>query len=474
MTVTPLRPHRFQEYDELHQFLLSCQQNLDVRESSQIISISIETSAIDPLLVLEKMGGADRLSFYWEQPERSEAIAAIDAVTYINTESNSRFIAATDFIDNCLRNITVVGEKNNTWLEPLFFCAFTFFDRLHSGSNCFPPATIFLPRLQVFRRGKAGGLVANLKIDRKTNISLLSRETWQQFQKVRKLGSCSRKRVSEVACSRDLRYINRDSDRFKDGVRKALELIKNNHISKVVLAHCLEISAAQKISVTDCLCRLRDRHPDCYIFAANNGKGQVFLGASPERLISIKNKLLIADALAGSAPRGKNPQQDTEFANLLLSSEKERREHHAVLEFITDRLQQLGLNPKTPDVPQILPLANIQHIWTPIQAEITKKVRPLEIISLLHPTPAVAGTPNQIACRYIRQFEAFERGLYAAPLGWIDRFGNAEFIVGIRSALVEGDRAKLYAGAGIVAGSDPEKEFVEIQLKLQPLLKSLV
>ena len=101
-------------------------------------------------------------------------------------------------------------------------------------------------------------------------------------------------------------------------------------------------------------------------------------------------------------------------------------------------------------------------------------MHPLEIVAQLHPTPAVAGAARDVACAEIRRYESFERGLYAAPLGWVDYQGNSEFIVGIRSALINGDRARLYAGAGIVAGSDPDKELAEIQLKLQALLKALV
>ena len=130
-------------------------------------------------------------------------------------------------------------------------------------------------------------------------------------------------------------------------------------------------------------------------------------------------------------------------------------------------------------VPQLLPprlrqLSNIQHLWTPMQAHVPPNVHPLEIVARLHPTPAVAGAARDVACTQIRQYETFERGLYAAPLGWIDYQGNSEFIVGIRSALIDSDRARLYAGAGIVAGSDPDKELAEIQLKLQALLKALV
>ena len=124
--------------------------------------------------------------------------------------------------------------------------------------------------------------------------------------------------------------------------------------------------------------------------------------------------------------------------------------------------------------PRLRQLSNIQHLWTPISAIVPPNIHPLKIVAQLHPTPAVAGTLPDIACNEIRRYESFERGLYAAPLGWLDGEGNCEFIVGIRSALIDGDRARLYAGAGIVAGSDPNKELAEIQLKLQALLKALI
>ena len=118
-------------------------------------------------------------------------------------------------------------------------------------------------------------------------------------------------------------------------------------------------------------------------------------------------------------------------------------------------------------------LSNIQHLWTPIRANLPNSVHPLQILAQLHPTPAVAGVPCEEACHAIREWETLDRQLYAAPLGWVNGQGDSEFIVGIRSALINGDRARLYAGAGIVAGSDPAKELAEIQLKLQALLNTL-
>ncbi|HEY9640677.1 MAG TPA: isochorismate synthase, partial [Coleofasciculaceae cyanobacterium] len=213
---------------------------------------------------------------------------------------------------------------------------------------------------------------------------------------------------------------------------------------------------------------------DCYVFSAGNGKGQSMIGASPERLLSVQNQRLITDALAGSAPRGQTAAEDQQLAQQLLNSDKEQREHRLVVDFITQQLAAVGLVPHYAAVPTLLQLSNIQHLHTPIHAAFSAEQHPLEILAKLHPTPAVAGMPRAIACQQIRQYEQFERSLYAAPLGWVDAQGNAEFIVGIRSALLKGNQARLYAGAGIVAGSDPARELAEVRLKLQALLQALV
>jgi menaquinone-specific isochorismate synthase len=222
----------------------------------------------------------------------------------------------------------------------------------------------------------------------------------------------------------------------------------------------------------NCLQNLRQNYADCYVFSLSNGRNNCFLGASPERLISIQNQQLVTVALAGSAPRGKTKREDLTNANHLLQSEKEKREHQAVIEFIMQRLQELGLSPQRSPL-KLLKLSNIQHLWTPIYAQLKPPIHPLEIIAKLHPTPAVAGVPTQVACAAIQKYETFERSLYASPLGWVDYQGNSEFIVGIRSALIHKNKARLYAGAGIVAGSDPVKELAEIELKLQALLQAL-
>jgi menaquinone-specific isochorismate synthase len=241
----------------------------------------------------------------------------------------------------------------------------------------------------------------------------------------------------------------------------------------LVLAHAVDVRSPLPFQWAHSLHNLRQRHPDCTVFSVGNGQ-QSFIGASPERILSIRHHQLVTDALAGSSPRGRSVSEDADLAQRLMSSDKERREHQVVVDFIAQRLTHLGLQPTFSDRPTILQLSNIQHLHTPIHTSVLNHVHPLDILAELHPTPAVAGMPREIACQQIQQYENFGRSLYAAPLGWIDAQGNAEFVVGIRSALLDGHCARLYAGAGIVAGSDPDRELAEIKLKFQTLLQALV
>ena len=190
--------------------------------------------------------------------------------------------------------------------------------------------------------------------------------------------------------------------------------------------------------------------------------------------MSIRDRTLYTEAIAGSAPRGTTPETDEKLGNTLLCSIKELHEHQLVVNYITQQLTQLNLEPQRSPFPKLLQLANIQHLHTPIVAKLPPDLNALDIVSHLHPTPAVAGVPQDMACALIQEQEAFERSLYAAPIGWVNYRGDSEFIVGIRSALLDGHTSRLYAGAGIVRGSQPELEVSEIELKLQALLTTLL
>ena len=453
--------------------------NVPVSSKTKIISLALKIPPVDPLAILRYFAESDTLRFYWENPSKQEAVVAWGTTRQIVVNSQSRFRQTQDFIDSCFSQIINQGEGATSGSETKIFCSFSFFADSDSEADVLgcnqPAATIFLPRFQITKKNKTYYLVVNYPIHDQQDITLVTNELsskikstdWSRYEN---LLSGNKEPISWR--EQEL-FSTRNSQHFKATVRSALNSIALDELSKIVIAHAIDIQSPQPFEVVESLANLRDRHSDCYIFAIRNSQGQDFIGASPERLVSIQNRQLVTDALAGSAPRGKSTTEDMQWASILLKNRKEKREHKAVSDFITEKLKTIGLKPYQLPL-QLLQLSNIQHLWTPIYAHLPKGVEPLDIVAHLHPTPAVAGVPNKVVCNKIRHYEKFNRGLYAAPLGWIDNRDNSEFVVGIRSALIEGDRARLYAGAGIVSGSNPDKEFVEVQLKLQSLLKALV
>jgi menaquinone-specific isochorismate synthase len=471
MPVIPHSVNLFQDCKQFFQFLSICQQKSIEQNETQIASISLKIDRVDPLAVLHEIAAPDQLHFYIENPAEDEAIAAIGAVSSLKTSGKARFAQSQKFVESCFNRL--ISANSSEYLLPRCFCSFSFFDQEYTSESAFTETTVFLPQWQIFSKKDKSTLVVNLAIHSTTNLELLIEQTCREFQSI-----CLAK-YGIFNLSNNIRYslnnwsIN-DTNNFKVAVTSALESIRIHRLNKLVLAHAVDVTSKLPFQWIDSLHHLRKRYPDCYTFSTGNGKGQNFIGASPECLIRICDRQLNTDALAGSAPRGKTMTADADLANRLLNSSKERHEHQVVVDFIAQQLSHFGLKPQLLAAPKLRQLTNIQHLHTPIQADLPNHLHPLEILAQLHPTPAVAGIPRDFACEEIRRYEKFERSLYAAPLGWIDTQGNAEFVVGIRSALIDGHHARLYAGAGIVAGSDPNRELAEVKLKLQTLLQALV
>lgn len=452
------RLHCFQDCQDFFQFLNQQQHQttpIAASCSEQIISIAIELDNVDPLAVLSNLISSDQPYFYLEKKFADTAIAAGGKVAGREFDRD-RFAQVRHFIST--QQIFATADAS-----PRFFCQFTFFDdAIHS------PALVYLPQWQVVRQGDRAIATLNLPL----NASPSDRETaWRQLQAMRSAHFAAWPNLRSI--ERQMREVNR----FRPAVVSALKLIEHQHLRKLVLALAVDVAARHPFHELQTIDRLRQQHPHCHVFATRTDRGH-FIGASPERLLSVQqqdgSRWLYTDALAGSAARGKSIATDTALGQDLLDSPKERTEHQLVAEFICDRLMQLGLAPDCADVPTLLKLPHLQHLHTPIQAVLPPQLHPIDLVAQLHPTPAVAGLPSAIALQHIRELETFEREHYAAPLGWVDTQGNAEFIVGIRSALLQGNQARLYAGAGIVAGSNPDRELAEVKLKLQPLLQALV
>lgn len=253
-------------------------------------------------------------------------------------------------------------------------------------------------------------------------------------------------------------------------VADALARIRARELDKVVAARQTRLSSRGPIDLGDVLARLAGSQPGCAEFALQRGDA-VFLGASPERLV-VKHGLAIeTEALAGSAPRREG--DGGEGAAALLGSDKDRREQELVVRGIRAALAPLCERLDVGAVPRVRTLRSVHHLSTPIRGTLARPLHVLRVLEALHPTPAVSGLPRERAIAWIAAHEPAPRGWYASPVGWIDAAGDGAFAVAIRSALVAGDRAWLYAGAGIVLGSDPRLEYAETAVKQAAMLAAL-
>jgi len=326
----------------------------------------------------------------------------------------------------------------------------------------------------VARRDAYTTAVANILVQPDSPVEALAARVWRAHSKFRsfEFGSPGLPEPHPGTAASIAEVGGRNN--YATSVSEAAEQIAKGAIEKIVLARAKDVRAPEPLHPLQVLNGLRQRFPDCYSFSVANGQGKSFIGASPERLLRVEDGVVLTEALAGSAERGATASEDAALGNRLLRSEKDLREQRIVLDSIVRRLSPLGLDLRYSARPALKRLSNIQHLHTPVEARLPRGVRLLDMLGRLHPTPAVGGTPRERAVPLITQLEAFPRGLYGGLLGWIDSRGGGEFIVGLRSALVDGSTARMYAGGGIIEGSSIETEFAETELKFRAMQDALL
>lgn len=376
------------------------------------------------------------------------------------------------FIDKTLEDTIAVGEQGVPFGGPHFFAAFTFLDTVSPGEP-FEAACIFVPRWQVAHRDGRTTAVANLLLEADSPVEALSAKVWKAHAKFRSFDFSLPEVPAEATEASSVDEVGGHRS-YQTAVSRALERIQSGELEKIVLARAKDVRASAGLHPLGLLNGLRQRFPDCNSFSVANGRGQSFIGASPERLLRVEDGVVLTEALAGSAHRGVTASEDAALGSRLLHSDKDLREQRIVLDSIVTSLAPLGLDLRYSARPLLKRLSNVQHLHTPVEARLPKGVRLLDMLERLHPTPAVGGTPREAAVPLISNLEAFPRGLYGGAIGWIDSKGGGEFIVALRSALIDGPRARMYAGAGIVEGSSPEAEFAETELKFRAMQDALM
>jgi isochorismate synthase len=267
---------------------------------------------------------------------------------------------------------------------------------------------------------------------------------------------------------------------WRDHIVAITDAIARGVCSKIVAARTCTVALAGPVRPADLLAALDQRHADCVRVLVQPPGGGALVAATPERLIKLDGDLVRCDALAGTRsialpegePASARQRIVAEASAELLASGKERWEHELVVHALRAALADCA-EVDAPDQPDVRVLRHVVHLHTPFRARLREPRHVLELAARLHPTPAVGGTPRDVAIDWIRAHEPVARGWYAAPVGWFDLAGNGELAVALRSGVLAGNRAHLWAGAGIVAGSDPERELAETEIKLHAMLGAL-
>lgn len=338
----------------------------------------------------------------------------------------------------------------------------------HRGSDWrpFPDVWIQLPRFSVQRVGAK--FIGTLVFLRDTAASEAIAEAERLLQELIAPASPQRPPVPLIQ-----RRDRPDRVEWNEACGYIIEEIRNQNLSKAVLARRTELIFADAANPFDFLRWLGESSQQVYRFLLSPRAGSAFVGASPERLFKVQGRKLSSEAVAGTVPRGQAPETDDQLARLLLESRKDNREHRFVVDGIAADLRPICREITIAPEPEIVKLRRVQHLVSEIHAELLPETTAAGILTALHPTAAVCGTPRAESLLALRQLEPFDRGYYAGPVGILQP-DNAEFAVALRSALVCDNRVILFAGAGIVAGSDPDLEWLELEQKLQAALELLV
>ena len=437
--------------------------NMDGEEG--VLSLALPLNGIDPLLALPQLAAQEPFRVLWDGTS-GFCFAAAGQCQQLELAGARRFELAQRFSDSTLSRVTDTRPDTPAQARPRVLLSFRFFDQISERrrNGISPPSVhVVLPRWQLSRQGNRGWLRLNGVVSSQAEVRDLAEQLW--------LTHCSLLDTDAGPAPglQSMLQTNNDcstwQERYGRALERGIQLVNDGDLHKLVLAVRQSMTLNAPFDPLPLLLRLRRQQSGSCRFLWQRNHGDTFFGASPERLLSLRGRCLRSDALAGTAGKGDDGQE-------LLRSDKDRREHELVVATITNQLRSIGLSPHRRRQPQLARHGHLTHLHTPITAEMRKR-SVLSVAEQLHPTPAVAGLPRREAMAWLRALEPFERGCYAAPIGWIDSAGDAELRVAIRCGHSHGHRLDLTAGAGLVRGSIAERELQEVGLKLAVLADQL-
>lgn len=440
----------------------------------RLVSVTVPVDLADPCAaVFGARLAADRW-FCWEEPDRDGfALAAVGSVHEAVSRGPRRFGEVASQCSRLVRD-RICAEPSDlpAGAGPVWVGGFAFAPDggREAKWSSFAPGSMVMPELSLHRRdGRTLLTVCALggaEADRARSLARLRSRLGALTARELPLADPHPSEPSAIASAAP-------PDSYERAVASAVSKIRAGAAEKVVLAREVTVTSPRAHDAAALFGTLRAAFPSCFCFCCGTPEA-AFLGASPELLVRRDGAGAATVALAGSTRRSADPAVDDHLGEQLRGSAKDRGEHEIVVRRIERILRPHAVWVEAGADPSVIRVANIQHLATPIRAQLAEPLSAIELAGLLHPTPAVGGEPRDVALAAIEELEPLDRGWYAGPVGWMDAAEDGEFCVALRSALLRDRVAHLFAGAGIVAGSDPASELAETELKLDALLPLLV
>ncbi len=433
------------------------------------MSSTAEVEIGDPVGAVAAARLASDRWFAWEEPDRGFALATLGTAAEVVSRGPERFAHLSERCSKLLRD-RLADEPAGlpAGAGPVWTGGFAFAEDGGRSPHwaSLPPALFVLPELALVRDGDRTFATVSTLLSPGESPSeridvLRARAAALKDGPLPMLdpAASGRVRVASVL----------EPSHYEEAVAQAVARIRAGRLSKVVLAREVRAEAPRAHDPAALFGALRELFPSCYCFCVGTPEA-AFIGASPELLVRRRGAGAQTVALAGSTRRSADPAVDDHLGEQLRRSAKNRSEHDIVVRRIERALRPLSVWVEASREPVLIKVANIQHLATPIHAQLADAHSAVELVRMLHPTPAVGGEPGPAAVAAIPGLEDLDRGWYAGPVGWMDAVEDGEFCVALRSALLRDRTAHLFAGAGIVADSEPEAELAETELKLAALL----
>ena len=433
------------------------------RLTKGIISFCIELPFRDLIDIYSIFLDKYNFSILWEETNNISFLA-LDKCKSVQLKGPNRFQLAKDFNDKTLKNIINLESHYKFSSLTKIFYFFTFRENLnkYQVDNDFSILEGVLPKFLIINDGKNITIRMNIEIDPRISIRDNINEFWDIREKI----------ISSKSQNYNYGNANLSLDDFYKSFYKnypllnkqisaAIKLINDGCIEKLVLGSKLIFQLKKKLNIIQILHKLRLSQANACRYLWKRNKENIIFGASPEKLFSLKEKVLQLEAIAGTEKIGFD--MDT-----FLRSDKNLREHNFVINYLIENLKFLNIRNYKKGEIKVKEFGNIAHLCTLISAEVNK-ICPFVLLEKLHPSPAVCGFPKEKALDYLDSLENFDRGNYASPFGWVDVEGNADFRVALRGARILNGEIEFIAGSGLVKGSICEKEIDEIKLKLASL-----